>query len=640
MKLQLLAAVMMVFMNRIAKSCIDYNLDTTYTNRIIVKCNERELDGVITGLDKIDIKYRNKVISGFYTFELPDRMNGELNATWLSLIHKQANYKIQLEQCENLFPKAGLEPFDRPKRDVQSYSAVRSKRSPNPAPDNGKLFCRPFYDELLSIEKAWEFGYTGKGLSIAILDVGVDIDHPELKDNIDVGISYNFIDKDDSANVIPEFHGYLPASFYLTNHGNAVASIVAGVTRNKTCDYCGAGVAFDSELVVLKTAGVDLTSLQYPIGESDVFTRALAYRPNCIDIYLSGWDFNRTFTKITDAQESVLRRGVTEGRHGKGSIFVFPVGLPGNAFTNTIFTIGVNNIGVDGTVAEDSFVNSATLVSAFGDGRSRHHSGLPTAYRTRMNIELHELCTMFHGRSSAAAIVTGIIALTLQANKRLSLRDIKHILVESTSSSQLAESPNFHRNGAGYYCHDTLGFGYPNALKMVKKAKEWTPLPPVYNVSDHQEHDVTKGDKCLMHFNVVKKRPSVTQIEEMIVDVWTKMPRNERFNLKITSPCGTESVLMDNLVRNTPTAHFINAHVTFLTYAFWGENSFGEWTLEMDVKGEKSYSPCHLGSADITFFGTIEERVKPNCISNEQINITSNIFLVLGSVICVHTFSM
>ncbi|WAR11410.1 FUR2-like protein [Mya arenaria] len=302
------------------------------------------------------------VISGFYTFELPDRMNGELNATWLSLIHKQANYKIQLEQCENLFPKAGLEPFDRPKRDVQSYSAVRSKRSPNPAPDN------------------------------------------------DVGISYNFIDKDDSANVIPEFHGYLPASFYLTNHGNAVASIVAGVTRNKTCDYCGAGVAFDSELVG----------------------------------------------------------------------------------------------------------------------------------------------------------------------------------------------------------HDTLGFGYPNALKMVKKAKEWTPLPPVYNVSDHQEHDVTKGDKCLMHFNVVKKRPSVTQIEEMIVDVWTKMPRNERFNLKITSPCGTESVLMDNLVRNTPTAHFINAHVTFLTYAFWGENSFGEWTLEMDVKGEKSYSPCHLGSADITFFGTIEERVKPN----------------------------
>lgn len=46
------------------------------------------------------------------------------------------------------------------------------------------LVCSPFYEEGEGIDAAWELGFTGKGVTIAIIDVGVDVDHLELRANI------------------------------------------------------------------------------------------------------------------------------------------------------------------------------------------------------------------------------------------------------------------------------------------------------------------------------------------------------------------------------------------------------------------------------------------------------------------------
>lgn len=42
----------------------------------------------------------------------------------------------------------------------------------------------PTTDPSMNVIEAWKSGYTGEGTTIAIVDDGVDINHPDLKENI------------------------------------------------------------------------------------------------------------------------------------------------------------------------------------------------------------------------------------------------------------------------------------------------------------------------------------------------------------------------------------------------------------------------------------------------------------------------
>lgn len=74
----------------------------------------------------------------------------------------------------------------------------------------------------------WNKGYTGKGVKIAILDTGCDVNHDELKDKIIGG--YNFTHNDDyNPEVYNDYNG----------HGTHVAGIISSVAK-------------DSQLLILK----------------------------------------------------------------------------------------------------------------------------------------------------------------------------------------------------------------------------------------------------------------------------------------------------------------------------------------------------------------------------------------------------
>ena len=63
-------------------------------------------------------------------------------------------------------------------------------------------------------------GYSGSGVTVAVLDTGVDLDHPDLIDNIASG-GYDYVDNDSDAN--PNGQGdYM-------SHGTHVAGTIAGI---------------------------------------------------------------------------------------------------------------------------------------------------------------------------------------------------------------------------------------------------------------------------------------------------------------------------------------------------------------------------------------------------------------------------
>jgi subtilisin family serine protease len=85
-------------------------------------------------------------------------------------------------------------------------------------------------------------GYTGEGVIVAVIDTGVDIDHPDLIDNISAD-SYDFMDLDggnDDASPNGQGIGM--------SHGTHVAGIIAGM-KNDTGIH---GVAYNAEILALR----------------------------------------------------------------------------------------------------------------------------------------------------------------------------------------------------------------------------------------------------------------------------------------------------------------------------------------------------------------------------------------------------
>jgi len=83
---------------------------------------------------------------------------------------------------------------------------------------------------------AWEEGYTGDGVRVAVCDTGIDPDHPDFGDNVNVELSYSFVDWE------PDIEDY-------NGHGSHVAGIIAAADN----DVRVIGVAPNAEIVALKT---------------------------------------------------------------------------------------------------------------------------------------------------------------------------------------------------------------------------------------------------------------------------------------------------------------------------------------------------------------------------------------------------
>ncbi|SMN15404.1 Protease precursor [uncultured Candidatus Thioglobus sp.] len=99
-------------------------------------------------------------------------------------------------------------------------------------------------------------GYSGSGVTVAVIDTGVDVDHPDLAANIASG-GYDYVDNDADAN--PNGQG---ASM---SHGTHVAGIIAGVKN----DIGMHGVAYSAKILALR-AGNSAGSLFSGAIESSI----------------------------------------------------------------------------------------------------------------------------------------------------------------------------------------------------------------------------------------------------------------------------------------------------------------------------------------------------------------------------------
>lgn len=203
-------------------------------------------------------------------------------------------------------------------------------------------------------------------------------------------------------------------------HGTRCAGEVAATFNNSMCCV---GIAYDARVGGVRMLDGDVTDA--------VEARSLSLNPQHIDIYSASWgpdDDGKTVDGPGELATRAFIEGVTKGRNGKGSIFIWASGNGGkdhdncncDGYTNSIWTLSISSATERGLVPWYSEKCSSTLATTYSSGSKDERQVVTT--------DLHHSCTISHtGTSASAPLAAGIAALVLEANSNLTWRDLQHI---------------------------------------------------------------------------------------------------------------------------------------------------------------------------------------------------------------------
>ncbi|XP_019699116.2 furin-like protease 1, isoforms 1/1-X/2 isoform X2 [Harpegnathos saltator] len=440
----------------------------------------------------------------------------------------------------------------------------------------------------MNVQGAWAEGITGSGVVVTILDDGLEKDHPDLYKNYDPQASYDVNSHDEDP--MPRYD--LVDS---NRHGTRCAGEVAATANNS---ICAVGVAFGAGVGGVRMLDGDVTDA--------VEARSLSLNPQHIDIYSASWgpdDDGKTVDGPGELATRAFIEGITKGRNGKGSIFVWASGNGGrdhdncncDGYTNSIWTLSISSATENGLVPWYSEACSSTLATTYSSGA--------TGEKQVVTTDLHHHCTSSHtGTSASAPLAAGICALALEANKDLTWRDMQHIVVRTAKPANL-QALDWVVNGVGRNVSHSFGYGLMDATAMVRLAKRWRTVPEQHRCevsAPHSGRSIPPKSQLSLDLHV-KECSGVNFLEHVQAKVSLMATRRGDLQIQLTSPQGTKSTLLAKRPHDVSKAGF--SQWPFMSVHTWGERPHGTWRLEIHNEGR------YLGRATLhewalIFYGT------------------------------------
>ncbi|XP_074736083.1 furin isoform X2 [Strix uralensis] len=359
-------------------------------------------------------------------------------------------------------------------------------------------------------------------------------------------------------------------------HGTRCAGEVAAVANN---GICGVGVAYNARIGGVRMLDGEVTDA--------VEAHSLGLNPNHIHIYSASWgpeDDGKTVDGPARLAEEAFFRGVSQGRGGLGSIFVWASGNGGrehdscncDGYTNSIYTLSISSTTQYGNVPWYSEACSSTLATTYSSGNQNEKQIVTT--------DLRQKCTESHtGTSASAPLAAGIIALALEANKNLTWRDMQHLVVQTSKPAHL-NANDWVTNGVGRKVSHSYGYGLLDAGAMVSLARNWTTVGPqrkcVIDVLTEPK-DIGKRlevrrkvDACLGKANYISR------LEHAQARLTLSYNRRGDLAIHLVSPMGTRSTLLAARPHDFSADGFNDW--AFMTTHSWDEDPSGEWMLEIE----------------------------------------------------------
>ncbi len=272
--------------------------------------------------------------------------------------------------------------------------------------------------------------YTGKGVKMAIIDIGFDKNHFEYKNNIIKTI--NSADGSDKVECVNSTECY---------HGSAVTGVIASNINNRGLR----GIAPDVKLVLIK---LDLAGY---IGDDEILNALKYAEDEDVDIINNSWGTG----EISPVVQEKIDNMAANGRDGKGIVFIFASGNRGKE-NNSDESMIDSVLGVGSSDEE----NLRAIYSNFGDGLDviapgGYNLGVTTTYDSNNSNHISDFMKAedyekFQGTSASAPIVSGAISLLLEKYPNLTRKKIQQIVQRSSDKIGNVEYINNRNKYYGY----------------------------------------------------------------------------------------------------------------------------------------------------------------------------------------------
>lgn len=272
-------------------------------------------------------------------------------------------------------------------------------------------------------DRAWSLINQKREIKVAVVDSGIDYNHPDLKNRVVKELGYNFIKN--NRDVMDD-----------SWHGTHVSGIIAAEANN---NIGGTGIVGSLDVKIIPVKVLDKNGQ----GSSDIIAKGIKYAADCgADIINVSIGFKVKDSYISEALNYARNKGV------------FVVAAAGND------NIDCDNLSPSGdlgafTVSAVDSGNQKTSFSNFGSSVQVAAPGLDILstipggkYEDRS------------GTSMAAPIVTGIAAMLKAENPAISPDQMKEILDSAATDIMTKGRDN------------ESGYGLVNALNSVEKLKK------------------------------------------------------------------------------------------------------------------------------------------------------------------------
>lgn len=430
----------------------------------------------------------------------------------------------------------------------------------------------------LNVTGLWLRNVTGWGIVTAVVDDGLDMNAEDIKANYYAEGSWDFnFNKSDPK---PSSHD--------DYHGTRCAGEIAAV-RN---EVCGVGVAYDS-----KVAGIRILSKE--IAE-DIEAMAINYAMDKNDIYSCSWgppDNGQTMARPGKVVKDAMVNAITNGRQGKGNVFVFASGNGGSrgdncnfdGYTNSIYSITVGALDFNDGHPYYSEACSANMVVTYSSGSEHYIVG--TDINAIDDKTGAPRCQNQHGGTSAAApLAAGVFALALSVRPELTWRDMQYLALYSAVEIN-SKDEGWQKTASGQRFHHQFGYGKLDASKIVELAEGWE----LVNNQTSFHSDVKTVSQKVKYNEPLKSVITVTRDEldkvnfkraEHITAV-LNLEASYRGHVRVLlkGPRGVVSELA--ALRRDDRSKDGYDNWAFMSVAHWADEGEGEWELTVENTGEQ-----------------------------------------------------
>jgi subtilisin family serine protease len=324
----------------------------------------------------------------------------------------------------------------------------------------------------INIEAAWK-RTKGKGITIAVIDDGIEIDHPEFAKRVVHPFDATANNNDPRPKDAADKHG-TPCA------GMACA---AGLKNGAS------GTAPEAFLLPIR-----LRSGLGSMAEANAFAWAADHGADVISCSWGPSDgewwnpedpVHKKVTALPDSTRLALEYALTKGRAGKGCVVLFAAGngnedIQNDGYCSYPGVIAVAACNDTGRRSVYSDFGRAVWVSFpsgdFGWKPFRHAPPISQGLRTtdrlkKAGYDAGDYTNSFGGTSGACPGMAGVVALMLAANPNLTPPEIKDIIRRSCQKIDAAEGdyqPDGHSPWYGYGRIDA-GLAVANALEAARQ---------------------------------------------------------------------------------------------------------------------------------------------------------------------------